>query len=305
MGRLGDETVKPAPSERCKIYVTDKSSQTRTLFLEKVYNPTSPIELIQSEFPFAQISRQAHSDASEFPSPEELIFSPNLVHARNGSESGNLTRLNGSEKVDPNTSLASPRAEAGHAYAAATHESQGHKNKRTRFSFAEAPPLPPCAKESLENRIIHVLNAVEEMGFENLDAVVTAYYTATFAEGSLPHYAQSTSRSRRLRQFLTDLHESSKSWVGREAQGYHDERIAAMEQTYEEEMARLVHSDTRGTEAEDETTSQLFKRDKQFLREQLPEIWSLLSKIARQANTAEADVSRAICVFLYILRVFK
>jgi len=133
--------------------------------------------------------------------------------------------------------------------------------------------------------MIRVLNAVEETGFASFDAVVTAYYTTTFAEGSLPHYAQSTSRSKRLRQFLTDLHENSKTWVGREAQGYHDERIAAMEKRYEEEMARLVQSDTRGSESDvrkrafiadtvaqllqDETTSSLFRRDKQFLREQV------------------------------------
>ena len=144
------------------------------------------------------------------------------------------------------------------------------------------------ATTSIEDRMSHVLNAAEEAGFENFDLAVTSYYTTSFEEGTLPRCSQATSRSRRLRQLLTDLHESSKTWVGREAQGYHEERMAGMERMLGEEVARLAYQGLQGSDSEakkrafiadtirqllqDETSSSLWKRDKRYLREQVREI---------------------------------
>lgn len=160
-------------------------------------------------------------------------------------------------------------------------------------STITTPASQPVTSSIVEQQFVHILNLIEDMGFQSFDSLATAYYTASFSEGSLPRYAQSTSRSRRLRQFLTDLHESSKQWVGREAQGYHEERFRSMEQTCAEELARLPqHSRQSGNgEAKkrtfvantvrqllmDETTDQLLKRDKQYLREQVCDFLSLFS----------------------------
>ncbi|UPX18774.1 uncharacterized protein EKO05_0009065 [Ascochyta rabiei] len=182
-------------------------------------------------------------------------------------------------------------------------------------------PLDSQPPVRLEDRIGHVLHAADGMGFENFDVVITDYYTAKFRKGSLPFYAQSASRSRRLRQFLIDLHESSKTWTGKEAQGYHEERVLAMERSYEEEFQQLAETGLCSNEVEirkrafvgtminqlfeDETTKDIWKRDRQYLREQVPGIWSLLSNLARNLNVSDNDISQAICVFLYMLKVIK
>lgn len=174
------------------------------------------------------------------------------------------------------------QAQQGHAHPAILDAVDSGTESIDATSVLSNAALPSL---ELEERISHVLRAAEEMGFESFDIVVTEYYTAKFSEGSLPFYAQSTSRSRRLRQFLTDLHESSKTWTGREAQGYHEERVIAMERSYEEEFERLARKGLCGSDSEikkrafvasivtqllqDETTNRLWRRDKQYLREQV------------------------------------
>ncbi|KAI0013865.1 hypothetical protein F4779DRAFT_296327, partial [Xylariaceae sp. FL0662B] len=154
--------------------------------------------------------------------------------------------------------------------------------------LSQGTSLYSSSTASLEDRMCHVLDAAEDMGFRSFDDAITTYYTATFSASSLPKYAQSTSRSRRLRQFLTDLHESSKTWVGREAQGYHEERTEATERVYREELERLAEFRPRNGDTgyadwkkrmfiadmisqllRDETSCSLWRRDKRYFQEQV------------------------------------
>ncbi|KAM5472276.1 hypothetical protein MauCBS54593_002867 [Microsporum audouinii] len=137
---------------------------------------------------------------------------------------------------------------------------------------------------TLEQRIRHILDATEEMGFDSIDAVATLYYTARFPKHSLLHYAQSTSRSHRLGKFLSSLHESSNHWVGREARGYHDGQISCIERTCTSELGSLlqhiplaIKQDTKKrtfivdiiSRLLAEESDSLLKRDKQYLKEQV------------------------------------
>ncbi|KAI0490138.1 hypothetical protein F4859DRAFT_463764 [Xylaria cf. heliscus] len=164
--------------------------------------------------------------------------------------------------------------------------------------------------DSLESRMGHVLDAMTTVGFNSFDEAATAYYTATFSTGSLLNCAQSTSRVRRLRPFLATLRESAKTWMGREAQGYHDESSDAAQQPLVDELKRLGDFKRQGQEVDlkkrqfiadminhllrDETSDFLWRRDKRYLQELLPETWSLLSGIAQQLGMAELDASQAI-----------
>ncbi|RYP66185.1 hypothetical protein DL769_006086 [Monosporascus sp. CRB-8-3] len=197
-------------------------------------------------------------------------------------------------------------------------------------------PWPPKASSwlgdvvvdrvSLEERMGAVLKAAEQAGFDSFDDVATSYYTAAFQRGSEPHVAQSASRSYRLRRFLAELHESSKTWVGREAQGYHEERIDTVERAFKDELERMGRAaergggsgeggggvadarkrrfiaDTIGQLLQDETSDSLWRRDKRYLQLQFAGIWSFLSKIAQQVEVPELELSRAICVFFYMLK---
>ncbi|KAG5984044.1 hypothetical protein E4U55_006273 [Claviceps digitariae] len=97
-------------------------------------------------------------------------------------------------------------------------------------------PRPPVPDVTAERSIATILTMADEMGFESFDDLAATYYTATFSEGSLPRYAQSASRSRRLCGLLTELHVSSREWVGREARGYHDAQTRLLETICVEEL---------------------------------------------------------------------
>ncbi|KAG5913696.1 hypothetical protein E4U42_000921, partial [Claviceps africana] len=49
--------------------------------------------------------------------------------------------------------------------------------------------------------------------------------------------------------------------------------------------------------------ARLLHKDKQLLREQMPSLWSLLSRVAQQTSSTAEDAALAICVFVYLLRV--
>lgn len=174
------------------------------------------------------------------------------------------------------------------------------------------------------------------MGFESFDDLAATYYTATFAEGSLPRYAQSTSRSRRLRGLLNELHTSSRSWMGREARGYNDGQMRLLETVCVEELSGISigeqHQIHRTQAFVTNMIKQLFthdgaeqrlEKDKDRLREQvssvelrsgnkgaqpadmpqIPSLWALLSQVAQNISPGAEDASLAICVFVYLLQV--
>ncbi|KAG5933716.1 hypothetical protein E4U53_000892 [Claviceps sorghi] len=199
------------------------------------------------------------------------------------------------------------------------------------------PPPPPSSASTVaaavsglpdaaaERRVAKMLIMAEEMGFESFDDLAATYYTARFPEGSLPRYAQSASRSRRLGGLLTDLHASARGWAGREARGYHDGQMRLLETLCADELAGLcarADDDAARTQPPapvhrtrafvtnmirqlftEDGAARLLHGDTQLLREQMPSLWSLLSQVAQQTGSTAEDASLAICVFVNLLRV--
>lgn len=91
--------------------------------------------------------------------------------------------------------------------------------------------------EDLETRFESIIKAVEEAGFESIDDMSTQYYTATFKEDTVSHWAQSRSRSRSLHAFLATLHASTNNWSDREVQGYQRQIAEAAESVYVTELS--------------------------------------------------------------------
>ena len=89
----------------------------------------------------------------------------------------------------------------------------------------------------LEARFETVIKAVEEAGFESIDDLSTQYYTASFKEDTVSHWAQSRSRSRSLHTFLASLHASTNNWSDREVQGYRQQITEAAESLYVSELS--------------------------------------------------------------------
>ncbi|OAA82023.1 hypothetical protein LEL_01568 [Akanthomyces lecanii RCEF 1005] len=190
------------------------------------------------------------------------------------------------------------------------------KSSASTVSATSAASRLGDANAGAEQSIAKILILAEEMGFDSFDDLAATYYTATFSEGSLPRYAQSTSRSRRLRGLLTELHTSSRSWMGREARGYNDGQMRLLETVCVEELSGISageqHQIHRTQAFITNMIKQLFthdgaeqrlEKDKDRLREQIPSLWALLSQVAQNINPGAEDSSLAICVFVYLLQV--
>lgn len=101
------------------------------------------------------------------------------------------------------------------------------------------PEESPSTSLSLEARFERILELVEEAGFDTLDGMAAAYYTAKFQPDSRAYYAQFQSRTRYLRPFLQALSINSTDWPRREAAGYKDGIARSAVGVYVEELAGL------------------------------------------------------------------
>lgn len=156
---------------------------------------------------------------------------------------------------------------------------------------AQAKPVDAAATEQ---SVAKILVLAEEMGFETFDDLAATYYTAPFSERSLPRYAQSASRSRRLRVLLLALHASARGWTGREAQGYREGQRRLLETVCVEELdgvgssaaGKMTTTTTPQSQRQmrrtrafitnmikqlftEEGAEQLLQQDKQLLKEQV------------------------------------
>ncbi|KFY93956.1 hypothetical protein V500_03467 [Pseudogymnoascus sp. VKM F-4518 (FW-2643)] len=172
---------------------------------------------------------------------------------------------------------------------------------------------------SLEARMERIMGVVKEMNFDNMDAMISAYYTSKFKEDTLANWAQSTSRSRRIRKFLTELEQSAQDWSESEVQGYREATVLSAERHYVNEFLnhqQATYRPRNNTEKADpqrslteiphqvcldDATKRSMKEGGTFLREQIPDIWSLLTELARTVNVGEPQRSEAISFFLYQL----
>lgn len=235
------------------------------------------------------------------------------------------------------------------------------------------PEDPPTTSLSLETRFERILELVEEAGFDTLDGMAAAYYTAKFRADSRAHYAQSQSRTRYLRPFLQALNVNSTDWPLREVAGYQEGIARSAVGVYVGELTgfrqRQQQQQTREAESPASTGSsdgpdtaslggrraatlaekfrQFFmavdasrgvKGDSQVFRQQVgpssshtprlcrwmddlthlsrsisnkppcsqvPQLWSLLTQLAQNAELPQSQGSQIVCGFLYILGVLK
>ncbi|GKT97517.1 hypothetical protein Ct61P_15367 [Colletotrichum tofieldiae] len=77
------------------------------------------------------------------------------------------------------------------------------------------------------------------MGFDNLDAVVIAYYTLDLDENSTIDFARRFSRTRHIRSLILELSHSSESWPEEEVRPLQEEILKAAEALYAAEVEHL------------------------------------------------------------------
>ncbi|KAF5674666.1 transcriptional regulator [Fusarium circinatum] len=87
---------------------------------------------------------------------------------------------------------------------------------------SESLAADPLSKASPEVIFTRILLLMKKAGFEDMDAMVQAYYTAKFRYESVVHWAQKRSRGKRLGPLLTTLSRESPKWPVEQAAHYQD-----------------------------------------------------------------------------------
>ena len=97
------------------------------------------------------------------------------------------------------------------------------------------PPPPPTsappvmASQPFDQKFEGIMQSVEAAGFENFDALVTAYYSHTFGDASALAEEQRLSRNRRLPKVIADVSQAAESWSQWEQRGFHEEILKTAE----------------------------------------------------------------------------
>ncbi|EFQ35641.1 hypothetical protein CGRA01v4_09825 [Colletotrichum graminicola] len=112
-------------------------------------------------------------------------------------------------------------------------------NGRRRGSTAQ---YEDTDEDCLEARLERILKIVEDNGFDSIDSMTSTYYRSELSEDSFLRPMQATSRTRRLRSLLSDLHASHKSWTGREKSAYAEEIVRSAESICSDELETLYGS---------------------------------------------------------------
>jgi hypothetical protein len=96
----------------------------------------------------------------------------------------------------------------------------------------------------VEERLEYVLDCAHQVGFDDFDEIMSAYYTSKFDDGSPLSFDQRQSRNRKLPGLLAAVRKSSATWTNWEKQGYYAELFRAAEVTLQAEFGSFICSRT-------------------------------------------------------------
>ncbi|OAA74184.1 hypothetical protein ISF_01085 [Cordyceps fumosorosea ARSEF 2679] len=181
---------------------------------------------------------------------------------------------------------------------------------------------------------------VEDAGFESLEAMMAAYYSANLGvvggggNGQRPP-VQAVGRSRRLRGFLSAIHRSHVEWGAQERAAYREEIVRAAEGIYADELAGMVHgAAATGPDGSDgklrimsmagagrptAETSRVYiahrihslvsdpdiqdfmKKDRKDLQDTVADTWSLITQLIHNTGQSPQQKASNACIILYLL----
>ncbi|KAI0192133.1 hypothetical protein F4808DRAFT_379158 [Astrocystis sublimbata] len=175
---------------------------------------------------------------------------------------------------------------------------------------------------TLDERLEYVLDSVERAGFENLDALISKYYTAELRNSPAISNTRRLSRKRHLPRILADLRESAPTWTDWEAQGYKDEILRSAESIMLEESNTYlsiagfpVATSTSSLRSDTTKVSSRMNGADHFadtpttidtargiFQEMLPNLWELGSALCTQGlSVRDGDQSELVVAAISIL----
>ena len=169
-------------------------------------------------------------------------------------------QMQGRHPIDPNTSpkqLAGPDFDVGTCNKPDCRHSQPPKPRSTdsKEGDDDDDPEVPDSENSVEDRLQYLLDCAQQVGFDDFDAALSAYYTVKFTSTSPLVLEQRMSRVRRLPNLLADLRHQAPTWRPREQRGYQDEVVKAAEEVCAKEYKEFLSQIRDGTKQSCEIVS--------------------------------------------------
>lgn len=98
---------------------------------------------------------------------------------------------------------------------------------------------PAQRQQDLDRGLEKIMDGVLNLGFDNLEAMVVAYYMLDFDKGSAIHRAQRLSRKRHVRSLVSVLCRGAAQWAEDEACPLREEILKAAEDLYAADVQSL------------------------------------------------------------------
>lgn len=204
-------------------------------------------------------------------------------------------------------SIVHPAAAASHLdFPAHSDISNSDQNVSERHSSTTSPK-----EVSLDERLEWIMERIKSAGFDNFDALVTAYYSETFRELSPLANEQRLSRNRRLPGVMAELFNATSQWTDWERRGFQEEILKTAETMLisEGSKARNTIEANIGPlrDAQDKTKSaesQAISGMKSLVQNELPNLWALAMALTTnnkalwqrdRSNTALATIVLLHC----------
>ncbi|KAK0391441.1 hypothetical protein NLU13_0942 [Sarocladium strictum] len=168
------------------------------------------------------------------------------------------------------------------------------------------------AHSALYDRLESALRRIEEDSFENLDALIAAYYGVIFTESSHLGSEQWLSRNRRLPQVLARIFQSSIQWTSWEQKVLSDEIMRVMEAKLaaEGDAAQDAFSTKWHNLASPESTASAAATEQITLEmrglfiQKLPSLWVLLVSLSsRNRLILQKDRANIACAIILLLQL--
>ncbi|KAM3481589.1 hypothetical protein MY5147_000575 [Beauveria neobassiana] len=206
------------------------------------------------------------------------------------------------------------------------------------FSWPRSESRPGTASRSADSSssttqdvvsLERIREFVEDAGYESLEAMMAAYYSANLSAGANARPAQAVGRSRRLRSFLSAIHRSHVEWGEQERNAYREEIVRAAEGIYADELSNMVHGATEtssnkllsiaGSSKPTAETSRVYiahriqnlisdpdiqdfmRKDRKDLQDTVADTWSLITNLIHNTGQSAQQKASNACIILYLL----
>ncbi|KAF5541972.1 hypothetical protein FMEXI_7671 [Fusarium mexicanum] len=242
---------QPGPSFESADRLIDSLMQVTARWAEPPVENADSDDFIENDFQgmigFGGTNSHSASGGSVSSLPSLLMSNPSTVPDTNpmGQRRRSITQLTGPQAASrdpsqaynpvsdsgswPSKDMSGPNAPHGStndtdlAFTQPSPLSSSlHLTSLAPVSDSESPAADPLSAASPEVIFTRILLLMKKAGFEDMDAMVQAYYTAKFRYDSVVHWAQKRSRGKRLGPLLTTLSRESTKWPVEQAAHYQD-----------------------------------------------------------------------------------